>query len=88
MNERQQLIVRYRQLGRDFLNAAIPLLEAQVKQAKPDLYDPVADEVLGGLFARVFRFLHTILLDYHLWAVDMGSVILRMMLESVFYMRF
>ena len=45
-------------------------------------------EVMGGLFARVFRFLNTFLVDVHLWAVDLGHVVLRMMLESVFYMRF
>jgi hypothetical protein len=70
------------------LAAAIPLLEAQRDEAKIDLYQPIADEVLGGLFGRVFRFLNTFLLDFHLWAVDLGHVVLRVMLESVFYMRF
>jgi uncharacterized protein DUF5677 len=88
MNERYELIVKYRQAGRNFLQAAIPLLEEQKGQAKIDLYQPVADEVMGGLFARVFRFFQTFLLDYHLWAVDLGPVVLRMMLESIFYMRF
>jgi hypothetical protein len=60
----------------------------KLDETKIDLYQPIADEVLGGLFARVFRFLNTFLLDFHLWAVDMGHVVLRMMLESVFYMRF
>jgi len=88
MSERQELIVKYRQAGRNFLNTAIPLLEAQRDSAKISLYQPIADEVMGGLFARVFRFFQTFSLDYHLWAVDMGRVVLRMMLESVFYMRF
>jgi hypothetical protein len=88
MNERHELIVKYRQAGRNFLQAALPLLEEQKGQAKIDLYQPVADEVMGGLFARVFRFFQTFLLDYHLWAVDLGPVVLRMMLESIFYMRF
>jgi hypothetical protein len=88
MTDRQETIVKYRLAGRNFLNAAIPLLEEQRSQAKVELYEPVADEVMGGLFARVFRYLQTFLLDYHLWAEDLGRVVLRMMLESVFYMRF
>ncbi len=78
----------FRDCGRRFLDSAIPVLEAQRAEAKVDLYEPVADEVLGGLFARVFRFLQTFVLDYHLWADDLGRVVLRMMLEAVFYMRF
>ena len=88
ISERQELIFKCRQAGRNFLNTAIPLLEAQRDAAKISLYQPIADEVMGGLFARVFRFFQTFLLDYHVWAVDMGRVVLRMMLESVFYMRF
>jgi hypothetical protein len=64
--ERQVLITKYRQAGRNFLAAEIPLLEAQRDEAKIDLYQPIADEVLGGLFGRVFRFLNTFLLDFHL----------------------
>lgn len=88
MSEQQEMIVKFRQCGRNFLNAAIPLLEQQRGEAKIDLYQPVADEVLGGLFARVFRYCQTFLLDYHFWAVDVGQIILRTMLESVFYMKF
>jgi Family of unknown function (DUF5677) len=88
MDDRQELIVAFRQCGRTFLASAIPLLETQRSDAKVDLYEPVTDEVMGGLFARVFRFLQTFVLDYHLWAEDLGTVVLRMMLESVFYMRF
>ena len=82
------MIEKYRQCGRDFLTAAIPLLETQRESASVDLYDPVADEVIGGLFARVFRYLDTFLLDYHLWASDLGCVVRRMMLESLFYMHY
>jgi hypothetical protein len=81
-------IVRLRQCGRKFVAAAIPLLEAQRNQASIDLYEPIADEVMGGLFARTFRLLHAIMLDLHLWSVDLSRVILRMMRESVFYMGF
>ncbi len=68
--------------------AAIPVLEAQRNQAQVDLFEPVADEVMGGLFARTFRLLHAIMLDTYLWSVDLSRVILRMMRESVFYMGF
>jgi len=88
MTERRDFIVTLRNAGRQFLNSAIPVLESQRSQAKVDLYDPVADEVIGGLLARVFRFLQVYLLDFHLWAEDLSAVVLRMMLESVFYMRF
>ena len=88
MSERQDFIVGIRNCGRKFLDSAVPVLEAQCAAANQDLYEPVADEVMGGLFARVFRFLQTFVLDYHLWADDMGRVVLRMMLESIFYLRF
>ncbi len=88
MSERHDFIVHFRDCGRKFLDSAVPVLEAQRNSAKIDLYEPVADEVVGGLFARVFRFLQTFVLDYHLWADDLGRVVLRMMLEAVFYLRF
>jgi len=88
MSERQDFIVGFRNCGRKFLDSAIPVLEAQRAVTKVDLYEPVADEVVGGLFARVFRFLQTFVLDYHLWADDLGRVVLRMMLEAIFYLRF
>lgn len=88
MNKRQEMIVAIRQYGREFLEAAVPLLEGQVTQAKGDLYQPVADEVLGGLLARVFRLLQVMLIGYHLWAEDLSRMILRCMIESIFYMKF
>lgn len=88
MSDYLDLIAGLRDCGRKFLDAAIPVLEAQRMEAKVDLYEPVSDEVFGGLFARVFRFLQTFVLDYHLWADDFGRVVLRMMLEAVFYLRF
>jgi hypothetical protein len=57
-------------------------------EARIDLYEPTADEMIGGLFARVFRFLQIFVLDSNLWADDLGRIILRGMLESVFYLRF
>lgn len=88
MRSRHDFIAGVRDCGRKFLDAVIPILEEQRAAAKVNLYEPVADEVLGGLFARVFRFLQTFVLDFHLWADDLGRVVLRMMLETVFYMRF
>ena len=81
-------IVQSRLCGRALLDAAIPILEQQRAEARANLYDPTPDEVIGGLFARTFRFLQTFVLDYHLWAEDLGQVILRMMLESLLYLRF
>jgi hypothetical protein len=57
MSEPHDFIVHFRECGRKFLDSAVPVLEAQRNSAKIDLYEPVADEVVGGLFARVFRFL-------------------------------
>jgi hypothetical protein len=88
MSDHQAFIVESRNSGRKFLDSAIPVLEAQRTAARIDLYEPVADEVVGGLFARVFRFLQTFVLDYHLWADDLARVVLRMMPEAVFYLRF
>ena len=88
MGDLQSYIEKSRRCGRRFLDAAIPLLEGQRAEVGTDLYEPVVDEVLGGLLARTFRYLQTFVLDHHLWAEDLGAVVLRMMRESVFYMRF
>src|SRR6266478_6323479 len=50
MSERHHFIVGFRNCGRKFLDSAIPVLEAQRAVTKVDLYEPVADEVVGGLF--------------------------------------
>jgi hypothetical protein len=88
MTERIDYILALRNCGRVFVDTAIPVLEKQQAAAITDLYDPVEDEVIGGLFARIFRFLQTLVLDYHLLAEDLGRSVLRMMLESLFYLRF
>ena len=49
MSERQDFIVGIRNCGRKFLDSAVPVLEAQCAAANQDLYEPVADEVMGGL---------------------------------------
>ena len=48
MSDRQDFIVGIRNCGRKFLDSAIPVLEAQCAAANVDLYEPVADEVVGG----------------------------------------
>ena len=88
MSDLHDYIVAARECGRNSLDVAVPVLEKQRAEAETDLYEPIVSEVLGGLFARVFRFLQTFVLDYHLWAEDLGPVVLRMMRESIFYMRF
>ena len=75
MIDRRDFIVRTRDAGRDLADQLIQVLEEQSEMASLGLYEPVEDEVLGGLFARVFRFLHTFILDYHLWADDFGRVV-------------
>lgn len=88
MSEPLDLIRGLVACGRTFVDGVVPILEAQRSEARTSLYDPVADEVIAGLFARTFRFLQTFVLDYHLWADDLGRVVLRLMLESVFYLDF
>jgi hypothetical protein len=88
MSENYDFIKSLRTNGRRFLDAVVPVLETQRSEAEIDVYQPVSDEVMGGLFARIFRFLQVFVLDYHVLADDLGRVILRMMLESLFYLRF
>jgi hypothetical protein len=80
--------MKLRQCGRDFIDHATPVLQLQSQNAKSDLYDPTADHVLGGLFARQYRFLQTYVLDFHVWAADLGRVILRMMVETLIYLKY
>jgi hypothetical protein len=77
------LISDLRDCGRHFVDESTAVLESQLNRAEIDLYDPDSDEVLAGLFAREFRFLQVMVLDYHVLAGDLGRVILRMMLESL-----
>lgn len=85
---RSELIARLRQCGRDFVDQATPVLKRQRGLAPIDLYDPVADHVVSGLFARQYRFLQTYVLDFHIWAVDMGRIVLRVMLETLIYLKY
>lgn len=88
MSDLVSFLSTMRNCGRAFLNSAIPVLEEQQTAAAINLHDPIEDEIIGGLIARIFRFLQTFVLDYHLWAEDLGRSVLRMMLESLFYLRF
>jgi hypothetical protein len=56
MSGSHDFIVGFRNSGRKFLDSAIPVLEMQRDAATVDLYEPAADEVVGGLFARVASF--------------------------------
>ena len=47
-----------------------------------DIYDPRKDEVLLGLFARTSRLLVLFLEDPHLWARDVGSILLRCLADT------
>jgi len=89
MGERHiKFISSLRDCGRRFVDAAVPLLESQRDHVHLDLHNPIADEIINGLFARNFRFLQTFVLDYHMWADDVGRSILRMMIETLFYLKF
>ena len=47
-----------------------------------DLYDPVRDEVLCGLFARVTRLYVLMLEDVNLWARDTSGIMLRCIADT------
>lgn len=48
-----------------------------------DLYDPLRDEVLFGLFARITRIFSLLSRDPNLWARDMSGITLRCLVETV-----
>jgi hypothetical protein len=86
--QQTSLISALRDCGRTFVDKAVPLLEEQRTVLKVDLYNPTADEVINGLFARNFRFFQTFVLDFHLWAEDLGRAVIRMMVETLFNLAF
>jgi hypothetical protein len=51
-------------------------------QRKVDLYDPAQDEVLLGLLARATRLYVLMCSTVRLWARDMGSVMLRLLVDT------
>jgi hypothetical protein len=82
------LVTAVRDAGRDFVDRAKPIVQGQRLTAKFDPYDATADEVIGGLFARMFRLLQVFVLDFHVWADDLAKCILRMMLETLIYLKY
>jgi len=56
MSNRHEFIAAFRDCGREFLDSIIPVLESQRAEATINLYDPVADEVMGGLFSGCSAF--------------------------------
>jgi hypothetical protein len=51
------------------------------KCIKCDLYNPIRDEILFGLFSRILKFYCLILEDPNAWARDLSGVILRCLTE-------
>lgn len=74
--------------GRNTADKLIKVLEIQQDNIVLDIYSKERDEVLNGLFFRVFRFYHSFLISFHFWAADIAEMLSRTMLESVIYMRF
>lgn len=81
-------IEEFRNYGRNAADKIIAVLESQQEKLDVDIYSRHKDEVLNGLFFRVFRFYHSFLISFHFWAADIGEMTYRTMLESVFYLRF
>jgi hypothetical protein len=57
-------------------------LENLGTRARIDLYDPLADEILFGLFARISRIFSLLMTEPALWAKDMSGIALRCLAET------
>lgn len=82
------VIDEFRNCGRDAADKIIAVLESQQEKIEIDTYSRHKDEVVNGLFFRVFRFYHSFLISFHFWAADISEMTYRTMLESLFYLKF
>ncbi len=67
---------------RDNAGAARHYMKELSRKLVPDLYDPLQDEVLFGLFGRLTRLLCLLFEDPNLWARDVGGIFLRCMADT------
>jgi hypothetical protein len=81
-------VVMMQHYGIELCEALETVLTQQSQQVHRNLYSPVADEVTNGLLSRNFRLLQSMVTDYQFWSDDLGKVVLRMMLESLIYMKY
>lgn len=81
-------IDEFRSCGRDTADKLIEVLEKQQEEIALDTFSPEKDEVINGLFFRIFRFFHSFRISFHFWAADIAEMTYRTMLESLFYLRF
>lgn len=89
-NKKSQLnfIVNLRKLGRKTVDESETVLNRQIKSLDQNIFEPEEDEIINGLFFRIFRFFRTFILDYHLLADDIAQIILRTMMESYIYLAY
>src|SRR5882724_7423397 len=66
----------------DNAGAARQYMEEPSRKLVPDLYDPLQDEVLFGLFGRITRLLCLLFEDPNLWARDVGGIFLRCLADT------
>lgn len=58
-------------------------LDKLAMQYKFDLYDPLKNEILSGLFSRITRLFNVFITDPNFWSRDLSSIFLRCMVETV-----
>lgn len=81
-------IEEFRNYGRNTADSIIEILETQQEKIDLDTYSREKDEVVNGLFFRIFRFYHSFLIDFHFWASDVAEIMYRTILESLIYLEF
>jgi hypothetical protein len=64
------------------VDAASSYLDRLAMRVKYDLYDPVKDEILHGLFARCTRLYLLVSENPSLWARDIAGILLRCLVET------
>lgn len=70
-----------------YARALVEELQMRWASVRPNLAAPTRDEVLGALLARQARLSSAIARDPRLWAVDLGQMMLRSMVETYLTVR-
>jgi len=80
--EDDTLITDLLRVGSDFRLAVVKEVTADWTRARIDLSAPLKSEVLGALLARQVRFATAVAGSPDLWAVDVGRIVLRCMVDT------
>lgn len=86
-DEQHAALSAYASAARALADATRRAFRTAYEDVHVDTYEPGAEEVLAGLVAKQVRFFVLMVDDPQLWQVDIGSILLRSMTETLINFR-